>query len=572
MEIYINGTRTKTLPEKTILAACTDAGVTLPTLCHHPDIAPQGVCGICIVEADGKEVKSCETPVKQGMKIFTHTDSIVEKRKNILREILKDHPNDCLTCEKGNGDCELQNLCYEYEVPNRNKPSDESFPQPEPMDKTTFGMVRDMSKCILCETCVAICRDVQKLSVYETITTETGKKIVIRDGKTLEESGCIACGQCLKACPVGALYEKNDLRTLNRMLRSKEKHFVVQTAPAIKHILGEAFGIEPGEDISGKMLTALRQLGFNGIFSTDFSADVTIMEEGTELLDRIKKGEKLPMFTSCCPGWINYAEKHCPDLLGNISSCKSPQQMFGALSKSYYPKLEGIDEKDVYGVAIMPCIAKKEEIERSSMARNGIRDVDMVLTAREFAKLIKLNRIDFRHLPESGYDQFLGLGSGAARIFATSGGVMEAALRTVVFTLTGEETKPLEFKDLRGFDGVKEAAVTVGDLEIRVAVVNGIGNIPSLVEQVRNGTCPYHFIEVMACAGGCINGGGAPVSSRRDAVAKRAQGLYSSDRNNGLKRSYENPEVAKLYGNYLGKPGEAKSHSLLHTHYAPRNQ
>lgn len=566
MKVEINGRSIEINEDATILKACEKAGVAIPTLCYHKDLGSQKVCGICVVEADGKFVKSCETQVREDMKVTTHSDKVMGIRKNILKSMMAEHPNDCLTCEKSKGDCELQNICYEYGIENRNKNLERKYE----IDRSTPGMVRDMNKCILCEKCVAVCRDVQKLEVYKVEGSHRDRKILLSKGSNLSEGDCINCGQCIKVCPVGALTEKNNVVELNQMLKRRDKHLIVQMAPAIKHTIGEEFFIGPGEDASGKMVEALRLLGFEKIYSTDYSADVTIMEEGTELLERLIEGKgKLPMFTSCCPGWINYVEGNYPEFLDNLSSCKSPQQIFGALAKSYYAESADIPKEDVYVVSIMPCTAKKGEAERPQMPE----DVDMVITTREFAKLLRMNKIDFSSLEgRDDYDSFMGKGSSAGRIFGTSGGVMEAALRTVAAVIGGDDIGVLEFREIRGFDNVKETHVELGEYSVKLAVVNGIASVGPVLDAIKRGEVHYDFIEVMACHGGCISGGGAPIPDNMDVRKKRMEGMYAFDGGNDLRRSHDNPEVKRLYEDYLKDPCGHKSHHLLHTSYTHKKK
>lgn len=568
MRIVIDGKEIDINSNETILEKCRELGINIPTLCHHKDLGSQKVCGICVVDIDGKFVKSCETFPIEGMNIITSTPELIAKRVEILEKIMETHPNDCLTCEKSKGDCELQNVCYEYGVVNREKDDIDRYQ----VDCSSRGMIRNMNKCILCEKCVAVCKEKQGIGVYEVIERDGKKEIVIKGDMLLDDSKCITCGQCIKVCPVGALTEKNDVTTLNQMLKRREKHFVVQMAPAIKHTIGEEFFIAPGEDTTSKMVVALKKLGFDKVFSTDFSADVTIMEEGTELIHRLTEGEgKLPMFTSCCPGWVNYVEKSFPQFIENLSSCKSPQQMFGALVKSYYSKTMGIPKEDIFVVSIMPCTAKKDEADRIEMQEEGIKDVDLVITTREFAKLIRMNKIDFSSLPNGEtYDSFMGLGSSAGRIFGTSGGVMEAALRTVSHVLSNGEMKKLDFTELRGFNNVKETSVKIGELTIKLAVINGIGAVKEVLEAIENGELHYDFIEVMACYGGCISGGGAPIPDNLEIRKERMTGIYSFDSTNYLRKSHENQEVKDLYENYLKEPCGHKSHHILHTTYKNR--
>lgn len=567
-QIEIDGVLTEGKSTQTILEKCKELGINIPTLCYHEDLGSQKVCGICVVECNGKLLKSCETYIEEGMVIRTKTSKIVEIRENILKEIMKDHPNDCLTCEKSKGDCELQNVAFDYNIVNRNEKDIKKYE----IDNSSSGITRNMNKCILCEKCVAVCKDVQGLGIYEVIENNGTREIVIKNGKLLGETECVSCGQCVKVCPVGALTEKNSVAELNRLLKSSEKHIIVQMAPAIKHTIGEEFFITPGVDVTSKMVAALKKLGFDKVFSTDFSADVTIMEEGTELIERLTKGKgKLPMFTSCCPGWVNYVEQSYPNFMENLSSCKSPQQMFGALSKSYYSENLNIPKENIYSVSIMPCTAKKGESEREQMQEEGIRDVDLVITTREFAKLIKMNNIDFNSLPEGlTYDSFMGKGSSAARIFGTSGGVMEAALRTVSHVLTNGQLKQIEFTALRGFENVKSAEIVLGDKIVKVAVINGIGSAKKVLDAIEKGELSIDFIEVMACYGGCISGGGAPIPDNLDVRKARMKGMYSFDSNSTLRKSHENQEVIDLYKNYLKDPCGHKSHHILHTTYSKK--
>lgn len=566
VKVIINQKKSIFDTEKTLLQNINAMGIEIPTLCHHEDISPAGVCKVCSIEVIGKGlVTTCDNYPEAGMELITHSEEVENFRKDRIKEILKDHSNDCLTCEKAMGDCELQNISYEYGVENRGDGTREKVA----IDNSSSAFVRDMNKCIECQKCVKVCDEIQGIGVY--CVKEDGSIGMTHD--TVAETNCISCGQCVKICPVGALHEKIDLKNLNYDLKNPMKHIVVQMAPAIKNTIGEEFGILPGTDVTKRMVAALKDLGFDRVFSTDFSADVTIMEEGTEFLDRFTNGGKLPMFTSCCPGWINYAEINHPEFLDNLSSCKSPQQIFGALSKSYYPKVSGVKASEVYSVSIMPCTAKKDEIIRDVMEdHDGNRDVDLVITTRELAKLFRLNKINLAtYEKEEEFDQLLGEGTGAARIFASTGGVMEAALRTVSDVL-GETSHSLEYKEVRGFEGVRRANLVLAGKEVNVAVINGIKNATPFLESIKKGETEVDFIEVMACVGGCLNGGGAPAPDNMRVVADRKVGLYNSDEKSALRKSHENIEVKKLYEDYLGKPGGHKSHHLLHTHYKSRNK
>jgi iron-only hydrogenase group A len=570
IKLIINNRETTFNDEISLLENLGNIGIEIPSLCYHKDLGSQDVCGICVVEIDGKLVKSCSTNPKEGMVVKTYTDEIEARRKEILEKLMETHPNDCLICEKAKGDCQLQDACYEYGVENRNEKPIKIYE----IDRSTEGMIRDMNKCIKCEKCVVVCKDIQGIGVYDIEEKNGEKEIVLVGGSNLSETKCVGCGQCIKVCPVGALVENNTVLELSRNLKKREKHFLVQMAPAIKHTIGEEFFIAPGNDATSMMVGALKKLGFHKVFSTDYSADVTIMEEGTELIQRLTTGSgKTPMFTSCCPGWVNYVEKNHPEFLENLSSCKSPQQIFGALAKSYYAKETGIPKEDIVVVSIMPCTAKKGEAQRQEMEdHDGARDVDVVITTREFAKLVRMNNINFAALPEGeDYDSFMGKGSSAGRMFGTSGGVMEAALRTVATVLSDEEPGVLEFKEIRGFSNVKETRVEIGEHKLKLAVINGIGSAATVLEAIKSGELHYDFIEVMACHGGCISGGGAPIPDNMDVRKQRMEGMYDFDKTSTLRRSHDNPEIKKLYENYLVDPCGHKSHHLLHTTYSDKS-
>ncbi|SHJ95343.1 NADH-dependent [FeFe] hydrogenase, group A6 [Tepidibacter formicigenes] len=571
VNLTIDGKKISVHEKSTILDACKKLNINIPTLCHHPELKVDGNCNICCVKVEGKDdfVQSCSTLVEENMIVKTNTDEINNKRKSILKDILSNHPNDCLTCEKASGDCELQNLCYIMDVNRDEVPFDGKI-RMDLIDDSGDSIVRDMNKCILCGRCISVCRDIQGIGIYEFNNERDLVNTV--DNKPLKETECINCGQCIKVCPVGALYEKTQIQEALKALLDNDKHVVVQMAPAVKNTLGEEFGLKPGTDVTGKVVASLRKLGANKVFNTDFSADVTIMEEGTEFINRLKEGKNLPLLTSCSPGWIKFVEHNYPQLLNNVSSCKSPQQMFGALSKSYYAKKSGIDPKDIVSISIMPCTAKKFEANRPEMQINGIKDVDIVLTTRELAKMIKLKNIPFLDIEDEDFDKFLGKGTGAARIFATSGGVMEAALRTVSYVLTNGEMNDIDYKVVRGLEGIKEAEVEINGTNVKVAVVNGALNAKKLLDKVVKGEANYHFIEVMGCPGGCLAGGGAPIPDNIEIKELRKEGLYNSDKNNEIRRSFENPEVKELYDKYLGEPGGHLAHKLLHTHYLDRSK
>ena len=567
----INGQKVSCPPESTILEAARSAGIEIPTLCYLKGLTPTGACGVCAVEIEeeGGSVirRSCRVRAKDGMVIRTDTPAVRKYREDCLTEILKRHPNDCLTCQKTGGNCQLQNVAYRFgvspkvrEVPGRG------------IDDSSPAMVRDMDKCIACGRCVTVCNEVQKIGIYEMkCNEETGERYVnTKKNVPLSATACINCGQCVKVCPVAALTEKDNIHKAMAALDDPNTTVVWQMAPSIQNTLGEEFHLAPGTDVTKKIAAAMKTLG-GYAFTTDFSADVTIMEEGTEFIDRVTNGGVLPMMTSCCPGWIKYMEYHYPDQLDHLSSCKSPQQMFGALVKNYLPEKIGVPAKNICHISIMPCVAKKYEYNRPEMESENGRDVDIVLTTREAAKLFKLRGINLATIPDAEFDKFMGEGSGAGRIFGTTGGVMEAALRTVVWKLTGGKVDQIDYHTVRGYRGLKEATLTIGDMEVKVAIVNGIGNVRAVMEDIRAGKSPYHFIEVMACPGGCLNGGGAPLTASPDMVAERMEQIYESDRKNPVRRSHENEEVQSLYREYLGEPCGHLSHHLLHTTYVDRS-
>ena len=572
--LKINNVEVSAPEGSTILEAARLAHIEIPTLCYLKEINEIGACRMCVVEVKGARslVTACVYPITEGMEVFTNTPKVVESRKKTLELLLSNHDRKCLSCVRS-GNCELQTLCKAYGIENEGKFDGEK--QKFELDTSAAHMVRDNNKCILCRRCVAVCEKTQGIGVIGA--NERGFKTFIGSvfDFDLADTSCVSCGQCIAACPTGALYEKDFTDDVFAAIADPDKYVVVQTAPAVRAAIAEEFGNPIGTDGEGKMVAALRRLGFDKVFDTNFSADLTIMEEATELLDRINNGGKLPLITSCSPGWVKYCEHYYPDMTENLSSCKSPQQMFGAITKSYFAEKMGIDKEKIVCVSIMPCTAKKFEIGRDDENGAGVPDVDIALTTRELARMIKKAGIQFNDLPEEKYDNPLGEGTGAAVIFGATGGVMEAALRTAVETLTGEELKALDFKDVRGTQGIKEASYDVAGLNVKVAVASGLGNARELLDKVQSGEADYQFIEIMGCPGGCVNGGGQPqvpgyIRNTVDVRAKRAAVLYDLDAKNPIRKSHENPEVKKLYEEYLGKPGSEKAHHLLHTTYVKR--
>lgn len=574
INIKINGMPYSVPNGITILEAARYAGIEIPTLCYLKKMNEIGACRICMVEVKGARslVSACVFPINEGMEIFTNTEKVRASRKTTLELILSTHNRKCLSCVRS-GDCELQKLCKEYGVEDEGR-FDGVLPEFN-FDDSMAHMVRDNSKCILCRRCVAAC-DNQGISVIGANARGFDTAITSPFERKIQEYSCISCGQCIVSCPTGALYEKDSTADVLAAINDPEKYVVVQTAPAVRAALGEEFGYEIGTNVEGKMVTALRRLGFDKVFDTNFAADLTIMEESQELIERITNGGALPMITSCSPGWIRYCEFYYPEQLDHLSTCKSPQQMFGATLKTWYAEKMGIDPAKIVSVSVMPCTAKKFEIGRDDQNAAGVADVDYSITTRELARMIKGAGINFNILPEEAFDSPLGEGSGAAVIFGTTGGVMEAALRTAVEKITGKTLDSVDFAEVRGMEGVKEATYAVGDLQVKVAVASGTANAKTLMEQVKNGTSEYQFIEIMGCPGGCINGGGQPIVDAttrnfEDFKAKRASALYSSDAANANRKSHDNEAVKRVYSEFFGEPGSHKAHKILHTSYVKRN-
>ena len=559
----------------TILEAARYAGIEIPTLCYLKDINEIGACRMCMVEVKGARslVAACVFPVNEGMEIFTNTEKVRHSRKMTLELILSNHDRKCLSCVRS-GTCELQQLCKEFGVDIEDRFDGEMVRYN--FDDSAAHMVRDNNKCILCRRCIAAC-DQQGISVIGANARGFDTHVSSAFDKDLADVSCISCGQCIVNCPTGAIVEKDDTDKVLAAINDPEKFVIVQTAPSIRATLGEAFGMHIGTNVEGKMVAALRRLGFDKVFDTDFAADLTIMEEANELIERVQNGGTLPMITSCSPGWIKYCEHYYPEQIPHLSSCKSPQQMFGAVMKTYYAEKLGMDPKDMVVVGIMPCTAKKFETKRDDQSASGYPDVDIALTTRELARMIESAGIFFKHLPDEEFDNPFGESTGASTIFGATGGVMEAALRTAVEKLTGETLKDVDFTAVRGMDGVKEAEYDVAGKKIKVAVASGTKNAKVLMDQIKNGTSEYLFIEIMGCPGGCINGGGQPIQHAVvrnfvDLKARRAEALYTADRNNAVRKSHENEAIKTLYTEYLGKPGSHKAHEILHTSYVARKK
>lgn len=573
--ITING-KTCSAPEgSTILEAARRNNIDIPTLCFLKEINEIGACRMCVVEVEGAKslATSCVYPIREGMNITTNSERVFQSRKINLELILSTHERKCLSCIR-NGNCELQKLCKDFNVDDEDYYNGENYEYE--FDDSTVHMYRNNNKCILCKRCVAACSKVQAIGVIGS--NERGFKTHIGCAfeKNLGEVSCISCGQCIVVCPTGAIAEKDQTKEVWEALEDPSKYVVVQTAPSIRVTLGEAFNMPIGTNVEGKMVAALRRIGFDKVFDTNVAADFTIMEEATEFLDRVANDGPFPLFTSCSPGWVKYCESYHPELIPNLSSCKSPQQMFGALVKTWYAEKMGVDPKDIFVVGIMPCTAKKFEVTREDEAAAGYSDVDVALTTRELARMIDKAGIRFTELEDEAFDNPLGEATGAGYIFGATGGVMEAALRTAVETLSGEELQALDFTEVRGMAGIKEAVYEVNGTEVRVAVVSGIGNAKRLIKKIQNDEAFYHFVEIMGCPGGCINGGGQPVQPASvrnfiDLKAKRAAALYEEDSARKLRKSNDSPIVQHLYKEFLEHPGSEKAHHLLHTSYKDRS-
>lgn len=573
VNITIDGVKMSVPSSYTILDAAREHGIDIPTLCHLKDINEIGACRMCIVEVEGARgfVTSCVGKVSEGMVVRTNTKAIRDARKTTLELLLSAHDKKCLTCAR-NKNCELQTLS---EKMNIDEIEFEGEMEMHPIDNLCPSIVRDPNKCILCKRCVSMCKKIQEVGAIDTMNRGFKSVVGTAFNKSLGDTDCSLCGQCINVCPTGALTERDSTKDVWKALEDPEKYVVVQTAPAVRAAIGEEFGMPIGTLATGKMVAGLKRLGFDKVFDTNTGADFTIMEEGTEVIERIKESKNLPIITSCSPGWVRFAESHYPDLINHLSSCKSPHQMFGAIIKSYYAEKEGIDPAKIFTVSVMPCVAKKFESEREEMRVNGLRDVDAVLTTREAARMMKQAGIDLSKLEDEVFDDPMGEASGAAAIFGTTGGVMEAALRTVSEVVTGKELDKIDFEEVRGEKGIKEATIKLGEQELKIAVAHGLSNARKIMDKIRAGECDYQFVEVMACPGGCVNGGGQPIHDAKtramiDIRGLRAKALYDADKNLPIRKSHENPVLKKIYADYLGEPGGEKAHELLHTHYHAR--
>ncbi len=568
-KLTIDGQSVEVKDGSTILEAARLLHIKIPTLCYHPDQKIKANCRICVVEVEGQRLlqPACAFPVTDGMVVRTNTARVRRARKNILELIFAHHSKDCLQCDR-NGTCELQAIAQdlhfnrEVRYPHEERGGGKDFSSP--------SVTRDPSKCIACNRCITACNDIQTVFALSREGRSFRTVVTPAFGKSLAESPCVGCGQCVQACPVGALTVHDDRDVVWDMIDDSSKEVVAQVAPAVRITIAEALGEDPGTVSTGRLVTAMKRLGFDKVFDTDFTADLTIMEEGTELLGRLTNGGTLPMITSCSPGWIKFCETYYPDMIPHLSSCKSPQGMFGALIKEFYARRQGKAPQDVCSVSVMPCTAKKFECKRPELGRDGYQDIDAVLTVQELARMIDQAGIDFKTLPETPFDDPFGLGSGAGEIFGATGGVMEAALRSVYEIVTKEELKDIDFHAVRGFEGIKEATVQVGDIAVKVAVAHGLGNARKLLDAIREGTADYHFIEIMACPGGCIGGGGNPIKNWAK-MAQRIDAVYQTDTKLPIRKSHKNPAVAMIYDEFLGEPGGHLSHSLLHTEYVDRS-
>jgi len=564
-DVMIDGIKVSVAENITILQAAKVAGIKIPTLCYHPNQAVKANCRVCVCEVEGMGLlqAACSTPVREGMVVKTNTAAVHEARRTILQLILAHHPQDCLNCIR-NQNCELQTLAEEYvirdnpfELKNRNLP----------LDFSTGAIVRDPNKCILCRRCEDACSYFQTVNALGVENRGHKAMLVASLGGSLADSPCTMCGQCIHACPVGAIYEHEQIDEFLAAVADPDKIVVTQMAPAVRVAIGEEVGMASGEMDMNVLVTALKQIGNDYVLHTNFTADLTIIEEGNELLKRLKEGGKLPMVTSCSPGWINFCETFYPDLLDNLSTCKSPQQMFGALVKTYWAEKMGVDPSKIYSVSIMPCTAKKHEAARPEMNASGYRDVDLVLTTREVGRLFRMSGLDFSKLSKSEFDPWMGGYTGAGVIFGATGGVMEAALRTVYEVVTGKELEDVNFTFARGMVGIKEAEIDLDGTKVKVAIAHTLANARKIMDQVREGISPYHFIEIMACPGGCIGGGGQPITKTNEIRAERIKQIYMEDEKLLVRKSHENPEIQQIYKDFLHEPLGHKSHELLHTHY-----
>ncbi|MDD3295976.1 MAG: NADH-dependent [FeFe] hydrogenase, group A6 [Candidatus Omnitrophica bacterium] len=581
--VKINGTNCQAEEGINLVEACLQQGIIIPTLCYLKDLNESGACSVCLVEVKGAKtlLRACVTKVRDGMEIYTDTERIRRARKVVVELILANHPKDCLGCEK-NQNCDLQRIAYELGIENIRYPKTRQ--KDFSIDNSSPSIIRDPNKCILCGRCIEVCSKIQEVNAIDFIKRGHAMQVSTFFDGGLGNSECTNCGQCVLVCPTGALAENNSIGEVWRVLDDKEQIVIVQTAPAIRAAIGEAFGFNTGVPTTGKLAASLRRLGFSKIFDTQFAADLTIIEEGSEFLTRLKNNDKIPTITSCSPGWIKFGETFFPGILDNISTCKSPQQMFGAIAKTYYAQKMNIDPRKIKIISVMPCTAKKFEALRPEInsafsfwkdklalsKKEYFPDVDYVLTTRELIRMIKEAGIDYANLADEGFDDPLGVSTGAATIFGASGGVMEAALRSAYFYLTGTELKDIELNAVRGLSGIKEASLEIAGKKIKVAVAHGLGNARKLMQQVARGESPYHFIEIMACPGGCIGGGGQPLPVNDEIRKLRIKALYQEDRSLAYRRSHQNPAVIKLYSEFLKKPNGHLSHKLLHTHYHKR--